>query len=68
MEGSKLRLKALDLLANRPRTLTLAMIEQHTKLPESWLKSFLKRGNECDAGSDRVVILYEYLSRKELKI
>lgn len=68
MNGNKLRLKALELLKERPPTQSLSMISNHTKIPIGWLKYFAREGDKNDAGSDRIVILYEYLSRKELKI
>lgn len=68
MQEGKLRLKTLKLLQERPRTLTLSTISNDTGLTMPWLNFFLSKGKECDAGSNKIVKLYEYLSGKTLKI
>ena len=68
MPEGKLRLKTLELLINRHRSLTFPVLALKTGLPEEWLKSFRSRGAEKDAGSDRVVKLYEFLSETTLDL
>jgi hypothetical protein len=59
--------KTLDLLKNRPITMTLRRIADDTGLPESWLLKILsKRG--LHPSVHRVQCLYEYLSGKPLSL
>lgn len=66
MINSQLRIVTLALLKNRPAHIKLSQIQEHTTLPVPWLKSFLKNGSTSDAGSDRIVTLYEYLTKTKL--
>ena len=63
--ASKLYLKTLDLLRNRPKPLTLRKIAQDTGLPEGWLLSILSKPN-LNPAVNRVEVLYEYLSGQTL--
>lgn len=62
-----LREKTLKLLKDRDPTKKLLDIAIETGLSFYWLQSFLKNGNTSDAGSDKIVTLYNYLSPKKLK-
>lgn len=55
----------LELLRNRPITLTLDRLSRETGLPEGWLLSILSKPH-ISPSVDRVVKLYEYLSNKPL--
>lgn len=68
MITSKLRIVTHGLLRNRPTHMRLIDIAEATSLPTPWIKSFLKNGDERDSGSDRVVTLYEFLTRKNIKL
>jgi len=68
MINSNLRIVTLALLRNRPAHIKLSDIENHTSLTTDWLKSFMKRGDNCDSGSDKIVTLYEYLTKSKIKI
>ena len=67
MVEPKLRDRALELLANRPRDMTLKHIADTTGLPEAWLKLFA-RDKIADPSVNRVETLYNYLSEKPLDV
>ena len=64
---SRLYLKTMELLRNRPMPKTLAIIEKDTGLPRGWLAS-ISLHPEFKPSCDRIEILYEYLSGKQLKL
>lgn len=64
---SRLYERTIYLLRNRPITKTLKIISVETNLPEGWLLSILNKPYIMPA-VDRVEILYEYLSGKQLDI
>jgi len=66
MLNKNLRVITVTLLNSRGPGKTLSEISNDTKLPLPWLKSFSKQGMKSDARSDRVVTLYEYLSKRTL--
>lgn len=57
----------VQLLRERPRSVTLAMISQATGLKQSWLNMMIT-GYFEDPGVKKVQALYEYLSQKTLLI
>lgn len=60
---SDLYARTIKLLMDRPRHLTLAMIETDTKIPVGWLRYFLANPNiHCSV--HRVEHLYRYLAGK----
>lgn len=54
-----------DLLANRPRALTLDKIEEDTGLSTSWLSAISKNRIE-NPSCNSVQKLYEYLTKTQL--
>ena len=66
MLNKNLRMITLTLLKNRPPHITFPMIAEDTKLSTEWIKSFSKRGAKFDSGSDRIVTLYNYLTKSTL--
>lgn len=64
---SKLYVRTLELLRNRPRSQTLAVVSQDTGLPKEWLIAIISRP-ETSPGVDRIEVLYEYLSGKQLQV
>ena len=67
MNEPKLRAKVLELLDNRPRTVTLKDIAEGSGLPEAWLKTFAA-GKIADPSVNRVETLYTYLTGKPLNV
>lgn len=67
MDNPKLRDKVLDLLANRPRNVTLKDIATGADVPEAWLKVFAA-GRIADPSVNRVEVLYNYLNGKPLNV
>jgi hypothetical protein len=59
--------KTLHLLKNRPRTLTLAQIEDDTGIGEAWLKRFSSERSIQDPSVNTIETLYNYLSDEKLK-
>jgi len=55
--------KTLELLRNRPRTLTLEIIEAETKIDKDWLAKF-GQGQIGDPSVNRVEVLKNYLLTK----
>lgn len=64
---SKLYLKTMELLRNRPVTLTYIDIERVTGLSPLWLTTIMQHP-EISPSVDRIELLYEYLSGKQLDI
>lgn len=62
---SRLYVRTLELLRNRPATKTLRGISDDTGLPEAWLAKILT-APRISPSVDRICILYEYLSKKQL--
>lgn len=60
MITTELRDKTIEMLRNRPATLTYEQIEQQTTIPAGWLKA-LARGVIEDPGVNRVQTLNSYL-------
>lgn len=67
MDEPKLRDKVLDMLANRPRNVTLKDIAKGADVPEPWLKTFAA-GRIPDPSVNRVEVLYNYLNGKPLNV
>jgi hypothetical protein len=68
---SRLYSRTLELLRERPKPLTLAKIASDTGLTETWLWSIASQKTKNNDGSpqvDRVVVLYEYLTHRQLHI
>lgn len=56
-----------ELMKERPRHLTIAVISSKTGLTVGWLQSFSATG-EKDPGANRVQTLYEFLTGKQLEV
>lgn len=67
MYSSRLANCTLELLRNRPRTLTLDKIASDTELTVSWLRDFGAARKE-HASVTRVERLYSYLANKKLEL
>lgn len=67
MDAPKLRDKVLELLRERPRSMTYKKIAEDTDIPEGWLKVFAG-GNIDDPSVNRVETLYNYLSGQPLNV
>lgn len=68
---SRLLLKTVDLLKNRPRSLKLRTISEDLSLPQAWLEAITYLVDEEPTYSpsvDRVETLYCYLTGKQLDI
>jgi hypothetical protein len=65
---SQLVLRTIELLVNRPRTLTMNKISLDTKLPVGWLWSLQNSNNNFEPGADRIIVLYEYLAHTKVTI
>lgn len=60
-------MRTVELLRNRPRGVTLEAIARETGLTNKWLSMFgLDLIN--NPGANQVVLLYEYLSKRQLEI
>lgn len=59
--------KTRQLLANRPRNMTLQDIEAATGISESWLRVF-SRGKISDPSVNKVQVLFEHLTGSKLKV
>lgn len=57
----------IDALVNRPRTLTLPMICEHTGFRLKWL-SLLCSENPPEPGVNACVALYEYLTKRSITL
>ena len=64
---SKLYVRTLELLRDRPASKKLAVVAQDTGLPREWLISILVRPHTSPS-VDRIEVLYEYLSGKSLEV
>jgi hypothetical protein len=64
---STLLVRTLDLLRNRPRSVSLSSISQGTGLPREWLISILRRPHSSPS-VDRIQQLYEYLGGNKLEV
>lgn len=64
---SRLLDRTVDLLRNRPRTLTLQMVSADTGLHTRWLHILLNREG-LSPSVDAVVVLYEYLTKSKLPV
>lgn len=67
-ERSRLLERTLELLRDRPRTITLAIIEENTGLKQTWLQSLSNGGKVKSPNVCSIVKLYEYLSESKLQI
>ncbi len=57
--------RTLELLKNRSKNITYALIEEETGLKQSWLESLnFKRNEGLDPGIRRIETLYNYLNEK----
>lgn len=65
-QRSKMYLKTMDLLKNRPVTKPLYVIAAGANVPEGWLRSILNNPS-LSPSVDRIERLYEYLSHKDLQ-
>ena len=56
----------IELLKNRPKSITYALIEEETELTKHWLDSLIQRhsDDEIDFGIKKIETLYNYLSDK----
>jgi hypothetical protein len=63
--SSKLHESALDLVRNRPPSLTLAQIAEGAGVSLDWLKSYAT-GRVASPGVDNVEKVWTFLSGKEL--
>lgn len=62
---SKLYARTLELLKQRPRTLTIQKIAEDTNLPLGWLYSIICHP-DLQPAVNRVECLYEYLSGQKI--
>ena len=67
MIQTKLRDKTLELLINRPRSLTFESISKFTSLKVDWIKAF-QNGKIEDPSVNKTETLYEFLINKKLKL
>lgn len=58
--------RTLELLENRPKTLTYQQIENDTGLTVEWLTRLVWNKGANDPSLTRIVKLYEYLSHNKL--
>ncbi|MFZ1074785.1 MAG: hypothetical protein WAN50_00195 [Minisyncoccia bacterium] len=68
LEPSKLRIRTLELLRNRPIQLTLDKIAAATGIKVAWLQYFQAQGDETSPSVDRIETLYNFLSSKKLTV
>lgn len=68
LEPSKLRIRAVELLRDRPMSLSLKKIAAATGLTVAWLQYFQANGDDVSANVDRVEALYNFLSQKKLSV
>lgn len=61
------RLKTLNLLRERDKSIRFEHIANATGLSLCWLKKFHTKGEQLNSGVDFVICLYEYLTGKKLK-
>lgn len=64
IERTALVRRTVDLLRNRPRTLTTRQIEKDTGISRGWLVNLMS--TDGDPSANRIVRLYEYLTKSEL--
>jgi hypothetical protein len=62
LEPSKLRMRAVELLRDRPMSLSLKKIAAATGLTVAWLQYFQAKGDDVSANVDRVEALWLHLS------
>ena len=67
MYCSPIAQEALNLLKNRPRTLTIEKIASDTELTPGWLRSF-EGGRIREPGLYKVERLYSYLAKKPIQL
>lgn len=60
--------KTKYLLRNRPAMVTFSDIEKATGIGEPWLRMLNKKDCTKDPSVNKVQKLYEYLSKKKLKV
>lgn len=66
---SRLLIRTLELLRNRPTGMTLESIAKATGLKLTWLSYIIGQNNsDVSASVDRIEVLYEFLSNKKLDI
>lgn len=63
----RLHKKTLELLHNRPRTMTYEYIAEQTGLTFWWIQYFAKQKDK-DPGVNKVETLYVFLSGRELDL
>jgi transcriptional regulator with XRE-family HTH domain len=68
MTQSKLQVKTLDLIRNRPRKITLQDIAREAGVTVSWLKQLLKNDGIEHPSVRRIEAIYSYLSSKPLEV
>lgn len=56
--------RTIELLQNRPKTITYALIEEETELTKFWLDSLIQQHKKLDPGIRKIETLYNYLSDK----
>lgn len=59
--------KTMELLKNLPRSTTYADIERDTNLSKEWI-SAVARGRIIEPSVKKIQTLYEYLSKRKLKL
>ena len=67
MYSSILANATLDLLKNRPRTITFKIISEETGLSDGWLREFVS-GRKKELGVVKVERLYTFLSKKQINL
>lgn len=68
MSAHKLRDKTLKLFRDRPASMKMKDISEATGLTLSWLKKFHATGEQCNPSAEKLVILYDHISKVKLKI
>lgn len=63
----QLHIRTLQLVRQRPRTVTFEMISRDTKLKIAWITSFCQDRN-IDCSVSKVEALYIYLTGKKLEL
>jgi hypothetical protein len=67
IQYSRLQARTLELLKNRPISLTLKKLSEETGLPEGWLHSIIKFPM-MSSSAHRIEVLFNYLNGKPLDI